>query len=70
MSKRGRPLGSTKKKRKGRPVGSKNKMANITPIIEVKMKCSRCGRHYKIRTDNLKIWTKEIKTKWICPICK
>ena len=71
-AKRGRPLGSLKKKKRGRPKGSLNKIMNITPIIKVSVRCSRCGGHYSIRTDknNLHLYTPEIKAKWVCPICK
>jgi len=74
MAKRGRPFGSTNKKRRGRPVGSKNKLTTVTPIIRINLKCRICKKHYTgkygIRTDNPELYTKEIKANWICPLCK
>ena len=70
MVKRGRPLGKKNKKRRGRPIGSKNKVITITPIKRVGLRCKKCKRHFLIRTDNLELYTPEIKKSWVCPICK
>jgi len=60
----------SKKRKRGRPIGSKNKLTYATPIIKVGVKCIKCKRHYRIRTDNPELFTPEIKKAWICPICK
>lgn len=58
-----------KKRKRGRPLGSKSKFTVITPIKIVILKCIKCKRRFRIRTDNPEIYTDEIKREWVCPIC-
>ena len=60
-----------RKRRRGRPKGSRNKLSIKKDTIKrIGLTCKKCKRYYTIRTDNLALYTEEIKKNWICPICK
>ena len=38
---------------------------NIIPLI-----CSKCKKHYDIRTNNVKLYTEELVKNYICLLCR
>jgi len=68
-------------KSRGRPKGSKNKTVKHKAFIRrikkegrgkafLTLICKKCKKEFRIRVNNIDIYTEEIKKNWVCLLCK
>lgn len=63
---------NNKKRGRGRPQGSRNKSTiNIKSDIKtIYIDCNKCKKTIEIRTNNLEIYTNEVKKNFVCLNCR
>jgi len=49
---------------------SKSKYTSNGKLRKVFLTCSKCGRSVHIRTNDKKMYTKEVRKNFICSLCK
>jgi len=57
-----------KKRKRGRPVTKGMKQEES--LIQIKIKCTVCGKKRKINTTTPDLYSKEVISKYVCLLCK